>query len=389
MMNPVGFRFRPTDEEIVDHYLRPKNLETNTSRVDEVISTVDICSVDPWDLPSKSRIKSRDGVWYFFGVKEIKYNRGDQLRRTTKSGVWKKTGKTMSIIRKRRGNNEKIGEKRVLVFKHRGGSKSDWVMHEYHATPLSPPNQMMKYTLCKVEFKGEESEISSSSTGSEIENNHSLIPLMNYSGELSPRSEGSSYCQGVQNPSQLSSGFLGVQPETQLEDAVRRAINSISTDDWNSLFNDDDEQSKIVSVQEDCSDYRPPKPLTGVFDDHSSDDNDTDSDSISATTNSIETSSTCDSFGSLNHRIDQSKTQQSPDSTIKLVSSAQEVSQAMGQGTVTRENNMGEDRIKKKRASLIHRMIQRLVKKFHQFSHENNKRDQRTHRFVLSKFVEA
>ncbi|XP_010480830.1 PREDICTED: NAC domain-containing protein 4-like [Camelina sativa] len=380
MMNPVGFRFRPTDEEIVDHYLRPKNLESDTCRVDKVISTVDICSVDPWDLPCKSRIRSRDGVWYFFGVKENKYNRGDQQRRTTKSGFWKKTGKTMCIIRKRRGNREKIGEKRVLVFKHRGGSKSNWVMHEYHATPLSPPNQIMKYTLCKVEFKGEESEISSSSIGSEIENNHSLIPLMNNSGELSPRSEGSSYCQGIQNPSQLS-GFLGVQQETQLQDAVRRAINNISTDDWNSLFNADDDHSKIVSVQEDCSDYRPPKPLTGVFDDHSSDDNDTDSDSdsISATTNSIETSSICDS--------DQIKTQQSPDSTtIKLVSSDQEVSQAMGQGTVTREN---EDRVKKKRASLIHRMIQRLVKKFHQLSHENNKRDQRRHRFVLSKFVEA
>jgi len=53
-MNPVGFRFRPNDEEIVDHYLRPKNLDSDTSHVDEVISTVDICSFDPWDLPCKS-----------------------------------------------------------------------------------------------------------------------------------------------------------------------------------------------------------------------------------------------------------------------------------------------------------------------------------------------
>jgi len=34
MVNPVGFRFRPTKEEIVDHYLRPTNFDGDTSHVD-------------------------------------------------------------------------------------------------------------------------------------------------------------------------------------------------------------------------------------------------------------------------------------------------------------------------------------------------------------------
>lgn len=51
--HPVGFRFRPTDDEIVDHYLKSKNMDGNTSHVDEVISTVDIYSFDPLQLACK------------------------------------------------------------------------------------------------------------------------------------------------------------------------------------------------------------------------------------------------------------------------------------------------------------------------------------------------
>ena len=49
----MGYRFHPTDEEIVGDYVRPKNIESNTSRVDEVMNTVDIYEFDPWELPCK------------------------------------------------------------------------------------------------------------------------------------------------------------------------------------------------------------------------------------------------------------------------------------------------------------------------------------------------
>ncbi|XP_048621808.1 NAC domain-containing protein 4 [Brassica napus] len=178
MENLVGLRFIPTDEEIVDHYLRLKNIGgSNTSHVDEVISTVNICNFDPWDLPPQSRIASSDQVWHFFGRKESKYNKGERQKRKTKSGFWKKTGNTLPIKRKR-GNRQKIGEKQVLVF-YKNGSKSNWVMHEYHASCLSPP-QSGAYTICKVQFKGEASEISSSSGVDNVE--HSPTPMTNPGG---------------------------------------------------------------------------------------------------------------------------------------------------------------------------------------------------------------
>ena len=50
----------------------------------------------------------------------------------------------MDIFQKR-GDREKIGEKRVLVFHSSGSkSKSAWVMHEYVATFL-PPTDHVKF----------------------------------------------------------------------------------------------------------------------------------------------------------------------------------------------------------------------------------------------------
>lgn len=82
------------------------------------------------------------------------------------------------------------------------------------------------------------------------------------------------HSQESQNPSQFS-GFLDV-------DALDRDFCNILSDDFKGFFNDDDEQSKIVSMQDDRNNHTPQKPLTGVFSDHSTDGS--DSDPISATT---------------------------------------------------------------------------------------------------------
>jgi hypothetical protein len=46
-----GFRFHPTDEELIGFYLRRK-VEKKPIRI-ELIKQVDIYKYDPWDLPSK------------------------------------------------------------------------------------------------------------------------------------------------------------------------------------------------------------------------------------------------------------------------------------------------------------------------------------------------
>ena len=46
-----GFRFHPTDEELVGFYLK-KKIQQRVLPI-ELIKQVDIYKYDPWDLPSK------------------------------------------------------------------------------------------------------------------------------------------------------------------------------------------------------------------------------------------------------------------------------------------------------------------------------------------------
>ncbi|KAK9734596.1 hypothetical protein RND81_04G150600 [Saponaria officinalis] len=122
-----GFRFSPTDEELILYYLK-KKLDGFDKCV-EVIPQVDICKFEPWDLPAKSIINS-DQEWFFFSPRGKKYPNGSQSKRATEIGYWKATGKERAV---KSGSNV-IGTKRTLVF-HIGrapkGERTEWIMHEY------------------------------------------------------------------------------------------------------------------------------------------------------------------------------------------------------------------------------------------------------------------
>lgn len=49
MFLPPGFRFHPTDEELITHYLAPK--VAGTSFCATVIGELDLNKREPWDLP--------------------------------------------------------------------------------------------------------------------------------------------------------------------------------------------------------------------------------------------------------------------------------------------------------------------------------------------------
>ena len=59
---PVGCGFRPTDEELIDHYLKSK-IQGMGSHVEEIIPVVDVCKKEPWQLPG---MLNHPGVLSFF-----------------------------------------------------------------------------------------------------------------------------------------------------------------------------------------------------------------------------------------------------------------------------------------------------------------------------------
>ncbi|QCD95424.1 hypothetical protein DEO72_LG6g117 [Vigna unguiculata] len=122
-------QFHPTDEELVDYYLRKK---VSSRRIDlDVIKDVDLYKIEPWDLQELCRIGTEEqNEWYFFSHKDKKYPTGTRTNRATAAGFWKATGRDKAIYSK----HELIGMRKTLVF-YKGrapnGQKSDWIMHEY------------------------------------------------------------------------------------------------------------------------------------------------------------------------------------------------------------------------------------------------------------------
>lgn len=153
----VGYRFRPTDEELISNYLKPKLLGDDLEDL-LIIAEVRVCKHEPWDLPVKSEIKSDDAVWYFFCPRDLKYSNSRRSNRRTKAGFWKPTGKTIKVKAKR--NKEVIGTKRTLVFYRSASPKAErttWIIHEYEVfVSDSKLSNLGEYVLCKLKKKLDE-----------------------------------------------------------------------------------------------------------------------------------------------------------------------------------------------------------------------------------------
>ncbi|KAM3704289.1 hypothetical protein ACJW31_04G165400 [Castanea mollissima] len=172
---PPGFRFQPTDEELVFQYLKCKVFSCPLPA--SVIPEINVCKFDPWELLPGELEQER----YFFSQKEAKYPNGNRIKRTTNSGYWKTTGTDKKIVSPRR--NHIVGMKKTLVFykgKPPHGSRTDWIMHEYrlvnaettgctfpqtHDSIQNSLVQMENWVLCRIYLK----------KGSVMKNNDMLI----------------------------------------------------------------------------------------------------------------------------------------------------------------------------------------------------------------------
>ncbi|CAI8613586.1 unnamed protein product [Vicia faba] len=152
---PPGFRFHPTDAEIIVCYLTEKVKNSKFSAT--AIGEADLNKCEPWDLPKKAKMGEKE--WYFFCQKDRKYPTGMRTNRATESGYWKATGKDKEIFYKGKGNL--VGMKKTLVF-YRGrapkGEKTNWVMHEFRlegkfATQNLPKAERDEWVVSRVFHK--------------------------------------------------------------------------------------------------------------------------------------------------------------------------------------------------------------------------------------------
>ncbi|XP_074285428.1 NAC domain-containing protein 92-like [Silene latifolia] len=176
---PPGFRFHPTDEELITHYLSQKYLDTNFNAI--AIGEADFNKIEPWELPNKAKWGEKE--WYFFCVRDRKYPTGLRTNRATEAGYWKATGKDKEIYR----GKILVGMKKTLVFytgRAPKGEKSNWVMHEYRLegnyTKFNHPQNIKNEWVISRVFEKNSGSKKSNDPGS-MSSEESLPPLMDSS----------------------------------------------------------------------------------------------------------------------------------------------------------------------------------------------------------------
>ncbi|KAL6005331.1 hypothetical protein ACLOJK_005896 [Asimina triloba] len=157
---PPGFRFFPTEEELVGFYLRNKLDRRREEDLERIIPVLDVFSRDPWDLQSMSgeRCMADGEQWFYFSPMQAREAQGGRPNRITASGYWKATGSPGNVF----SENRFIGLKKTMVF-YEGraptGKKTKWKLNEYRAvdeastTSTGVPQLRHEFSLCRLYIK--------------------------------------------------------------------------------------------------------------------------------------------------------------------------------------------------------------------------------------------
>ncbi|KAM7258052.1 hypothetical protein ACFE04_013793 [Oxalis oulophora] len=157
---PPGFRFCPTDEELILNFLRYKALQIpNSNNIDIIPDHPHLSTLDPWQLHGEAYCSGNHGnqqYWYFFSKKNESW--------MTQSGFWKELDYEEPIFGSNNNNKKKIGLKNFLVFYVSDGQvpgdvETNWIMQQYHlsdyglvapATRKKRLSNPAKWVLCRV-----------------------------------------------------------------------------------------------------------------------------------------------------------------------------------------------------------------------------------------------
>ncbi|MED6208678.1 hypothetical protein PIB30_047529 [Stylosanthes scabra] len=167
---PPGFRFYPTDEELVVHFLHRKAALLPCHP--DVIPDLDLYPFDPWELDGRALAEGNQ--WYY-------YSRRTQ-NRVTANGYWNPMGMEEPVVSN--SSNRRVGIKKFYVFyvgEAPDGNRTNWIMQEYRLSDSAasssrsstkrksqPKTDHSKWVICRVYENDENDDDDGNGDGTEL-----------------------------------------------------------------------------------------------------------------------------------------------------------------------------------------------------------------------------
>ncbi|CAB4267927.1 unnamed protein product [Prunus armeniaca] len=157
---PIGFKFRPSDDELLRYYLLNK-VSGTPFKYSNVVPEFNLYGKkEPWDIwndfGGQNLEKGED--LYFFTKLKLVTGKGSRVARTIGNGTWKGEDKG-TTVRDPAKKNTPLGLcKRFRYENEKSDQHGCWIMHEYslHPSLVKPQSNSNtcgcdgKYVLCRI-----------------------------------------------------------------------------------------------------------------------------------------------------------------------------------------------------------------------------------------------
>ncbi|KAL9427926.1 hypothetical protein AB3S75_030001 [Citrus x aurantiifolia] len=156
---PLGCKFQPSDELLVQFYLFNKISGIPIPFVDDLVRTENLYgSKEPWQIWRQfggPDLEDGEDLYFFTPLKKKSVN-GSRIDRRVGTGTWQGEDAGKAVVSRK--SKKKIGSKKRFRYeKDKSPHNGCWIMHEYSLNPSLLPQNLRSsdLVLCRIRKNGE------------------------------------------------------------------------------------------------------------------------------------------------------------------------------------------------------------------------------------------
>ncbi|XP_057418911.1 NAC domain-containing protein 83-like [Lotus japonicus] len=175
-----GYKFDPTDEVLVDFYLKRKIFAQPLPF--QIIPNFDVFQTEPWCLPGDGKIFNERKCFFYNTMGRDLENLDTRVAR---SGQWRIIEKDKDVPIPLR-NNQVIGKRNTLIFWKVQGAcfmRTKWVMHEFRLALMANPSKMANWVVYRIFQKKDAKKVKNARGSNEESSNVENAEVIDFNVE--------------------------------------------------------------------------------------------------------------------------------------------------------------------------------------------------------------